>query len=89
MKEWISITEVLRTVTDNNECYMTLLLTNQGLFLNDISIKHSFMAAKEYDYMLKSNLKIGTSMLKYKMSDLFYFYFVFSIWFFNLPWVDK
>lgn len=67
--------------------YDCLLLTNQWLFLNNILIKHYFMAAKEYDYMLKSKWENGISMLKYKMSDLFYF--ILSIWFFNLPWVDK
>lgn len=53
--------------------YNCLLLTNQSLFLNDILIKHSFMATKEYDSMLQSNLEIGISMLKCKMSSLFIF----------------
>lgn len=35
------------------------LLTNKWLFFNDVLIKHAFMAAKEYDSMVKSNLEVG------------------------------
>lgn len=69
--------------------YNCFLLTNQWLFLNDILIKHSLMASKEYDSMLQSSLEIGISMLKCKMSNLYCFYFALSIWLFNLPCIDK